>query len=157
MGFTYEDWEVGSRIEVGTHTFTAEEIVEFAERFDPQPFHIDETAAQASPFGGLIASGWHTCSVMMGMLVRNVLRGSTSLGSPGIEEIRWLKPVRAGDTLRMFNAVLAKRVSASRPDRGIITTLWEGINQADETVITVRSNVLFGLRDPQPASGGARA
>ncbi|MGN6314676.1 MaoC family dehydratase [Trinickia sp.] len=151
MGLSYEDWQVGSRLEVGTHVFTADEIIEFAQRFDPQPFHIDEAAAQASPFGGLIASGWHTCSAMMGMLVRNVLPGSTSMGSPGIEEIRWVRPVRAGDTLRMFNSVLAKRVSASRPDRGIITTLWEGLNQADELVITVRSNVLFGLRSPQTA------
>lgn len=151
MGFSYEDWVVGSRLEVGAHTFTTEEIVEFAERFDPQPFHIDEAAAQASPFGGLVASGWHTCSVMMGMLVRNVLPGSTSMGSPGIDEIRWVRPVRAGDTLHMFNSVLAKRVSASRPDRGIITTLWEGVNQAEELVITVRSNVLFGLRRPQAA------
>lgn len=156
MGLSYEDWEVGSRIEVGTHTFSVEEIVEFAQRFDPQPFHVDQEAAHASAFGGLIASGWHTCSVMMGMLVRNVLNGSASLGSPGIDEIRWLRPVRPGDSLRMYNSVLTKRVSASRPDRGIITTLWEGVNQDDETVITVRSSVLFGLRHPQ-AAGGAPA
>ena len=156
MGISYEDLEVGSRDEVGTHTFTVDEIVEFADRFDPQPFHIDAAAAQASPFGGLIASGWHTCSVMMGMLVRNVLPGSTSLGSPGIDEIRWLRPVRSGDRFRMYNSVLAKRVSKSQPDRGIVTTLWEGVNQAGETVITVRSNVLFGLRHP-PISDGATA
>jgi acyl dehydratase len=84
----------------------------------------------------------------MGMLVRNRLTGSTSLGSPGIDEIRWLKPVRAGDTLRMYNSVLDKRVSKSRPDRGIVTTLWEGVNQSGETLITVRSSVLFGLRYP---------
>lgn len=155
MGISYEDLEVGSRDEVGTHTFTVEEIREFAERFDPQPFHIDEAAAQASPFGGLIASGWHTCSVMMGMLVRNVLTGSTSLGSPGIDEIRWARPIRPGDSLRMYNSVLAKRVSKSQPDRGIVTTLWEGVNQAGETVITVRSNVLFGLRHPQTSAGAA--
>lgn len=155
MGFCYEDWQVGSRIEVGAHTFTTEEIVEFAERFDPQPFHIDGEAALASPFGGLIASGWHTCSVMMGMLVRNVLQGSSSLGSPGIDEIRWLRPVRPGDTLRMYNSVLAKRVSASRPDRGIVTTQWEGVNQAEEPVITVRSNVMFGLRHPQGSDQAA--
>jgi acyl dehydratase len=148
MGISYEDLEVGSRDEIGSHTFTAEEIVAFAERYDPQPFHIDEAAAQASHFGGLVASGWHTCSVMMGMLVRNRLTGSTSLGSPGIDEIRWLKPVRAGDTLRMYNSVLDKRVSKSRPDRGIVTTLWEGVNQSGETLITVRSSVLFGLRYP---------
>lgn len=156
MGISYEDLEVGSRAEVGTHTFTVEEIREFAERFDPQPFHVDDLAAQASPFGGLIASGWHTCSVMMGMLVRNVWMGSTSIGSPGIDEIRWMKPVRPGDSLRMYNSVLAKRVSKSQPDRGIVTTLWEGINQTGETVITVRSNVLFGLRSPQVSSGAAQ-
>ena len=155
MGISYEDLEVGSRDEVGTHTFTVEEIVEFAERFDPQPFHVDDAAAQASPFGGLIASGWHTCSVMMGMLVRNRLTGSTSVGSPGIDEIRWLKPVRPGDCLRMYNSVLAKRGSKSQPDRGIVTTLWEGINQDGETVVTVRSNVLFGLRHPQAPGGAA--
>ena len=155
MGISYEDLEVGSREEVGTHIFTVEEIREFAERFDPQPFHVDDAAAQASPFGGLIASGWHTCSVMMGMLVRNVLNGSTSLGSPGVEEIRWLKPVRPGDALRMFNSVLAKRISKSLPDRGIVTTLWEGIDQAGDTVITVRANVLFGLRHPQGTEGAS--
>ncbi|HEV3104207.1 MAG TPA: MaoC family dehydratase [Trinickia sp.] len=148
MRLSFEDMEVGSRSEVGTHTFTAEEIVEFANRFDPQPFHIDEAAAKASAFGGLVASGWHTCSALMGMLVRNVLDGSTSMGSPGIEEIRWAKPVRPGDTITLFNSVLDKRVLSSRPDRGILTTLWEGINQAGETVVTVRSKVLFGLRNP---------
>lgn len=153
MGLSFEDMEVGSRTEVATHTFTAEEILEFAERFDPQPFHVDEAAAKASPFGGLVASGWHTCSVLMGMFVRNVLAGSTSMGSPGIEEIRWLKPVRPGDDIKLFNSILDKRVSASRPDRGIVTTLWEGINQAGETVVTVRSKALFGLRHPgQPGA-----
>ncbi|RKP43673.1 MaoC family dehydratase [Trinickia fusca] len=153
MGLSFEDLRVGSRDEIGTHTFTAEEILAFAERFDPQPFHIDEQAARASQFGGLIASGWHTCSVMMGMLVRNVLNGSTSMGSPGIEEIRWLKPVRPGDAIRMFNSVIDKRVSSSRPELGIATTLWEGVNQDDETVVTVRSKVMFGLREQAVARG----
>jgi len=157
MGLSYEDMEVGSRTEVGAHTFTLEEIVEFAERFDPQPFHVDETAAMASPFGGLVASGWHTCSQLMGILVRNLLGGSTSMGSPGIEEIRWLQPVRPGDTITLFNSILDKRVSQSRPDRGIVTTLWEGVNQSGETVITVRSKVLFGLRHPRQAGEGVVA
>jgi acyl dehydratase len=151
MGVSYEDLEVGSTVEVGKHTFTREEIIRFAEEFDPQPFHIDTAAAAASPFGGLIASGWHTCSVFMGMLVRTALAGSTSMGSPGVDEIRWLKPVRAGDTIRMMNSILDKRVSASRPDRGIVSTQWEGINQDGETVIVVRSKVFFGLRDPAAA------
>ncbi|HWX13027.1 MAG TPA: MaoC family dehydratase [Trinickia sp.] len=146
MGLSFEDLVVGARQEVGAHLFTVDEIVEFAERFDPQPFHVDESAASASPFGGLIASGWHTCSVLMGICVRNMLAGSTSMGSPGVDEIRWIKPVRPGDTIRLFNSILDKRLSTSRPDRGVAVLLWEGVNQAGETVVTVRSKVLFGLR-----------
>jgi len=152
MGLSYEDMTVGSTTEIGKHTFTREEIVEFAQKFDPQPFHVDEAAAEASAFRGLVASGWHTCSVMMGMLVRNALAGSTSMGSPGIDEIRWLKPVRVGDTITMTNSVLDKRVSESKPDRGIVSTQWAGINQRGETVITVRSKGLFGLRNPGASS-----
>ncbi|MEW9585970.1 MaoC family dehydratase [Paraburkholderia sp. DGU8] len=152
MTVSFEDMVVGTAIEIGKHTFTREEIVEFAQKFDPQPFHLDEAAAAESAFRGLVASGWHTCSVMMGMLVRKLLSDSTSMGSPGIDEIRWLKPVRVGDTITMMNAVLDKRVSESKPDRGIVSTRWEGINQHGETVITVRSKGIFGLRNAQPAS-----
>jgi acyl dehydratase len=84
--------------------------------------------------------------------VRNVLTGSTSMGSPGIDQIQWLKPVRVGDSIRMFNVVVDKRVSSSRPDRGIVTTLWECVNQRDELVMTVRSKVMFGLRHPAPSA-----
>jgi acyl dehydratase len=157
MGVSFEDLVVGSRQEIGMHTFTAGEIVEFAERFDPQPFHIDEAAASASPFGGLIASGWHTCSVLMGISVRNLLEGSTSMGSPGIDEIRWIKPVRPGDTIRLFTSILDKRVSTTRPDRGVVTLLWEGVNQAGETAVTVRSKVLFGLRGSAEGPQAMRA
>jgi acyl dehydratase len=152
MRVSFEDMVVGTTIEIGKHTFTREEIVEFAQKFDPQPFHLDEAAAAESPFRGLVASGWHTCSVMMGMLVRNVLAESTSMGSPGIDEIRWLKPVRVGDTITMMNVVVDKRVSESKPDRGIVSTRWEGINQHGETVITVRSKGMFGLSEPRAAS-----
>ncbi len=152
MGLSFEDMEVGKTFEIGEHTFTREEIIGFAEQFDPQPFHISDEGAAASPYGTLIASGWHTCSVMMGLLVRNAFAGSTSMGSPGIDDIRWLKPVRAGDTIRMLNTVLERRVSASKPDRGIVSTQWEGINQHGETVITVRSKGLFGLRNPGNAA-----
>ncbi|HEY1608768.1 MAG TPA: MaoC family dehydratase [Paraburkholderia sp.] len=151
MGVSYEDLEVGRKYDVGSHTFTRDEIVQFATQFDPQPFHVDEAAGAASMFGGLAASGWHTCSVMMGMLVRNMLKDSTSMGSPGIDDIRWYKPVLAGDTIAMTNTVLGKRVSASKPDRGIVETQWDGVNQRGETVITVRSKAIFGLREP----GGA--
>jgi acyl dehydratase len=152
MGLSYEDFEVGKTYEIGEHTFTRDEIVAFAGQFDPQPFHVDEQAAAASPFGELIASGWHTCSVMMGLLVRNTFTGSASMGSPGIDEIRWLKPVRVGDTIRMTTDVLDKRVSASKPDRGIVSTQWNGINQHGETVITVRTKGIFGLREPGAAA-----
>jgi acyl dehydratase len=147
MGLSYEDLEVGTTIDVGAHTFTTDEIVRFAKEFDPQPFHVDEAAAQASPYGGLIASGWHTCSVLMGLAVRNLLTGSTSMGSPGVDEIRWIKPVRGGDTIRMTQSILEKRVSSSRPDRGIVAIQWEGANQNGETVVVVRSKVIFGLRN----------
>lgn len=147
MGLSYEDLEVGKTYEVGSHTFTRDEIVQFAQQFDPQPFHVSEEAGAASMFGGLVASGWHTCSVMMGMLVRNFLQGSTSMGSPGIDDIRWIKPTRVGDTLTMMNTIVSKRVSASKPDRGIVETRWDGINQHGETIVTVRSKALFGLRN----------
>ena len=152
MALSYEDMTVGSTTEIGKHTFTRDEIVEFAEKFDPQPFHLNEAAAEKSPFRGLVASGWHTCSVMMGMLVRNALADSTSMGSPGIDEIRWLKPVRVGDTITMTNSVLDKRISESKPDRGIVSTQWAGINQHGETVVTVRSKGMFGLRNRGAAS-----
>lgn len=152
MGLSYEDLEVGKAYPVGSHTFTREEIVHFAEQFDPQPFHLSEAGGEASMFCGLVASGWHTCSVMMGLLVRHFLRDSTSMGSPGIDDIRWIKPTRVGDTITMTNTVLSKRVSASKPDRGIVETRWDGVNQHGETIVTVHSKALFGLRHPGSAS-----
>ncbi|KWF31257.1 MaoC family dehydratase [Burkholderia pseudomultivorans] len=153
MSISYEDLVVGSTTEVGRYTFEADDIKAFAGRYDPQPFHVDEEAAKASPFGGLVASGWHTCSVFMSLLVRHLGSDSTSMGSPGIDEIRWIKPVRAGDTITMHQKIHDKRVSASKPDRGIVSTEWIGTNDRGETVITVRTKVIFGLRDPD----GARA
>jgi acyl dehydratase len=148
MTFSYEDYEVGSAVQLGAHTFTREEIVGFAERYDPQPFHVSEEGGEASHFGGLVASGWNTCSAMMGILVRELLSDSTSMGSPGLDNIRWLKPVRVGDTVRLTVRVLDKRVSASKPDRGIVSTRWEAHNQHGELVLTVDSAALFGLRNP---------
>lgn len=154
MGVSYEDLEVGKSYEVGSHTFGRDEIVQFAQQYDPQPFHVSEARGEASMFRGLVASGWHTCSVMMGMLVRNFLDGSTSMGSPGIDEIRWIKPVRVGDTLTMVNSIVSKRVSESKPDRGIVETRWEGRNQHGEVVVTVSSKALFGLRHPGARHSG---
>ena len=148
QGRFFEEFAIGQKFRSGTMTVSAERIKAFAREFDPQPFHVDDAGAAASPYGTLIASGWHTCSVMMGLLVRSMLKGSTSMGSPGIDDLRWLKPVRVGDTIRMTNTVLDKRVSASKPDRGIVATEWRGVNQHGELVITVRSKGLFGLRNP---------
>jgi acyl dehydratase len=148
MTYSYEDFEVGEARHLSTHTFTREEIVEFASKYDPQPFHLSEEAGEASHFGGLVASGWNTCSAMMGILVRDMLAGSTSMGSPGLDNIRWLEPVRVGDAVRLTVRVLDKRVSASKPDRGIVSTRWEAHNQHGELVLTVDSAALFGLRHP---------
>jgi acyl dehydratase len=146
MTYAYEDFSIGDAVQLSAHTFTREEIIEFAQRYDPQPFHLSEEAGEASHFGGLVASGWNTCSAMMGILVRDMLADSTSMGSPGLDNIRWLKPVRVGDSVRLTVRVLDKRVSKSKPDRGIVATRWEAFNQDNELVLTVDSNALFGLR-----------
>lgn len=142
----FEDFVVGETIEVGQHTFTEEAIITFARQFDAQPFHIDPVAAQDSPFQGLIASGWHTCAVMMGMLAHSRLGNSASMGSPGVDAIRWLLPVRPGDTLSMNLTVLASRLSASRPDRGIVSTRWQGFNQHGRQVVEVETKIIIGRR-----------
>src|SRR5690606_9225257 len=114
--------------------------------------HVDEEAARRSVFGGLIASGWHTCGLLMRMMVDRVLTGGASLGSPGVEAIRWLKPVRPGDVLRARATVTETRASASKPDRGIIRLKWEAFNQHDELVLTMATVALYGRR---PAVQGA--
>src|SRR3990167_356292 len=124
----FEDFEIGKTIEVGTRTINEEEIIEFATKYDPQPFHVDHDAAEKSVFGGIIASGWQTCSMMMRMMVDGYLRDSSSLGSPGVDEVRWLKPVRAGDTLTVTTTVLDARASASKPDRGVVSSIWHARN-----------------------------
>jgi len=123
-------------------------ILEFGRRFDPQPFHVDEEAARHSPYGGLIASGWHTVSVCMGLVVRSMLRaGSGSLGSPGADDIRWLKPVRPGDTLTVETEVIEKRPSASKPDRGLVKLRRTARNQDGDEVMTMIGLGIFRRRD----------
>jgi acyl dehydratase len=125
----FEDYIVGTVHEFGSIVVEEAEVIDFARRFDPQPFHIDPAAAKQSVFGGLIASGWHTAAMMMGMIVEHYLAQSASLGSPGIDELRWLKPVRPGDTLTARVTVLESRRSRSKPDRGIVYSLIEVLNQ----------------------------
>ena len=142
----WEDFRPGDRIEMGRHTFTPEEIIAFARQFDPQPFHVDPEAAKQSFFGGLIASGWHTCAVGMRLTVESHVSKSASLGSPGLDNIRWLKPVRAGDTIAYSRVVLESRASESRPGVGLVKSRWEAVNEAGETVMTMEGWGMFGRR-----------
>lgn len=146
----WEDMTVGSVRELGTVTPTREEIVHFAEQFDPQPFHLSEEGGKASLFGGLCASGWHTCSMAMGLMVRNFLRESSSLGSPGLENIKWLKPVYPGDTLRLVHEVLESRPLNSKPDVGLVRTVWRMHNQHGEQVLHMEGYSMFRRRHPAP-------
>jgi acyl dehydratase len=142
----WEDFKVGERSEMGRHTFGEEEIVAFARQFDPQPFHLDAQAAAGTPFGGLIASGWHTCAVGMRLMVDQYIGRTVSLGSPGIEDIRWLRPVRAGDTLTYSRTVTESRASATRAGVGLVKHRWEAVNQAGETVLTMEGWGMYGRR-----------
>lgn len=144
----FEDFEPGRSIDVGSRTISEQEIMDFARQFDPQPFHVDRQAAAQSIYGGIIASGWHTCSLMMRMMFDGFLHDSSSLGSPGVDDIRWVKPVRAGDTLRFTATTLESRTSASRPELGIVVSLWEARNQHGELVVTVKGKGMFRRRPP---------
>ena len=142
----FEDFAVGSKRDLGSHLVTEEEILTFARHYDPQPFHIDKEAAQKSIYKNLISSGWMTCSIMMRLLVDNMTSKAASMGSPGVDEIRWLKPVYAGDTLSVSLVVLDARASSSKPDRGVVHTQWEATNQRGELVCTVKGMGMYGRR-----------
>lgn len=143
---SWEDFEVGARQEMGRHTFTEDEIVAFARQFDPQPFHTDAQAAQHSFFGGLVASGWHTCAVAMRLMCDSYLNNSRSLGAPGVDNIRFHKPVRPGDTLIFRRTVLASRLSASRKGVGLVKQRWEALNEQGELVLSMEGWNMFGRR-----------
>ena len=144
----WEDFAVGEVTELGSATVSAEEIVEFARRYDPQPFHLDEAAAEAGPFGGLAASGWHTAAVFMGLFVRSILNDSASMGSPGVEELRWLAPVRPGDTLTGRVSVTGVQPSSRNPKRGTVLTTSEVFNQDGTLVMTMKARGFFARRTP---------
>jgi acyl dehydratase len=146
----WEDFRVGEVTELGTVDVTEEDVIAFATRFDPQTFHVDPEAAKASPFGGLIASGWHTTALFMGLFVRGILLDSASLGSPGVESIRWTAPVRPGDTLTGRVTVTNSQPSATNPRRGTITTTGEVFNQKGELVMTLIARGHFARRNPAP-------
>lgn len=134
----FEDYVSGTTFEYGQISVSADQIIEFARRFDPQPIHVDPEAAARGPFGGLIASGWHTAGVMMRLLADHFISHVASMASPGVDEIRWLKPVRPGDTLSIRVTVLETRRSTSKPDRGVVRSLVEVLNQNREIVMTLK-------------------
>lgn len=145
-----EDFSAGDVHAFGAYVMTAEEIVSFARQYDPQPFHIDAAAAAQSVFGGLVASGWHTASACMRMIVDQFLGpDSGSLGSPGVEALQWTRPVRAGDTLSLRAEVLEVKPSRSRPDRGAVRVRYVTLNQHGETVMTMEGAGFFARRSPQ--------
>ena len=142
----FEDYVVGDVHTFGSIAVEAEEIIAFAKRFDPQGFHIDPEAAKQTPFGGLIASGWHTAGLMMRLCVEHYLTHVASLGSPGLDELRWVKPVRPGDRLSVRVTVLKATPSKSKPDRGAVTSFIEVFNQAEEVVMTLKSVNIIARR-----------
>jgi acyl dehydratase len=142
----FEDFEAGKVYELGSRTVTEEDIVAFARQFDPQSFHVDPEAAAESHFGGLIASGWHTGAMWMRLYVDALLGSASGMGSPGVEELRWLAPVRPGDTLRATLTVLEATPSERRPDRGTIRSRGEMVNQDGVTVMSMVARGHFGRR-----------
>jgi acyl dehydratase len=150
MGITYywEDMQPDSVRELGTVTMEAEEIKEFARQFDPQPFHLDEEAGRKSLYGGLCASGWHTCAKAMRLTVDNFLNQSASMGSPGLESLRWLKPVYPGDTLTLRHTTTESRPLRKRRDVGLVRSRWEMFNQDGEKVMEMEGYGMFGRRHP---------
>jgi acyl dehydratase len=149
--YYWEDFKVGERIVVGTVGVDRDEVIEFASRYDPQPFHVDEEAAKKSIYGGLIASGWHSCALIMRLICDSYMLEAASLGSPGVENVRWPKPVRPGDTLTAYRTTEESRESRSRPEAGIVKTLWEVENQNGELVMTMSGINLFLRRNPGTA------
>lgn len=147
----FEDYPVGAVLEFGTIAVEQDEILAFAQRFDPQTIHIDPRAAANGPFKGLIASGWHTVSMMMRLYVDNYLSDVASLASPGVDELRWVKPVRPGDRLRIRVSILEAVPSRSKPDRGLLRSFVEALNQDGDVVASFRAMNLLARR---PRDGG---
>jgi acyl dehydratase len=146
--YFWEDLAPGSVRDLGTITTSAEEIKDFAEQFDPQPFHLDEAAGRRSIYGNLCASGWHTCAMAMKLTVDNFLNESSSMGSPGLESLRWLKPVYPGDSLRLQHTILESRPLRKRTDIGLVRSSWEMFNQNGEKVLHMEGYGMFRRRHP---------
>lgn len=151
----FEDYVPGMTRDCGSVSVDRAEIISFARQFDPQPFHVDPKAAADGPFGGLIASGWHTAGLVMRLIVENYVAAESSLGSVGLDELRWPYPVRPGDTLRVRVTVLEARRSQSKPDRGIVKTLIEAENQDGQPVMRATAINFIRVRPgPDGEHGG---
>ena len=145
----FEDFPVGEVLEFGNYLVTAEEIVEFAREFDPQPFHVDEEAAKASLLGGLSASGWHVCAIIMRMMVDGYYGRTASMGSTGIDDMKWIKPVRPGDRLSCRRTTLEARISAKRPEMGIVKLRYEIFDAVAEKKAEMTGINLIKVRGKQ--------
>jgi acyl dehydratase len=146
--FAYEDFEVGSVMTFGPRLITRGEIIEYATEFDPQPMHLDDEAANKSMLKGLSASGWHSCAIMMRMIYDGFLHESSSLGAPGVDEMRWMRPVRPDDQLTIRVTCLGKRDSGSRPQVGLVKFNLEMLNAKNEIVMQSSYSGFFGKRNP---------
>ena len=146
----WEDFQPGAVALYGPRLVTREEIVAFAAEFDPQPMHLDEAAASATLLGGLGASGWHSCALLMRMICDGFILNSTSMGSPGVEEVRWLKPLRPGTSIRLRSTVMDKRESRSRADMGMVKFLFEVLDEHDVQLTTLTTTLMFGRRAARP-------
>ena len=145
----FEDYIAGSVYEFGAVTVEEKEIIEYATRYDPQIFHTDPEAARATQFGSIVASGWHTAGMAMRLLVDNYLPRGTSLGSPGVDELRWYKPVRPGDVLSVRVTILGTRRSESKSDRGIVRSFVEILNQKHDVVTSWKGMVVLFCRNKE--------
>ena len=148
LRYYWEDLTPGRVFETPARSLSEEDILRFAREYDPQSYHTDPVAARATPFGGLIASGWQTCGVTMRLMCDGYLLESSCVGSPGLEELRWLKPVRPGDALRLRSTVLESTPSGKQPNRGTILWHWETLNQDGEVVLSMRGRQMFLRRTP---------
>jgi len=148
----WEDFSPGQVTECGSRLITRAEIIAFAAEYDPQPMHLDEEAARHTMLGGLAASGWHTCCIMMKMIADGLLLDTASMGAPGIDEAKWLRPIRPGDTLTVRGSVTNVRVSQSKSDRGFVTFFWEVFNDRGERVMTLVCPQMVQRRHPGAAA-----
>jgi acyl dehydratase len=144
----FEDYQAGAVYEYGWTSVTEQEIIAFARQFDPQPIHIDPAFAASGPYGGLIASGWHTAGILMRLLADHYLSRVASLGSPGIDELRWATPLRPGDSLRLRTTIVETRRSRSKPDRGLVRTHAQLLNSGDGCPLSLLAMNLLTLRNP---------